>query len=62
MRKIWTTKRKTGKTGTNFMYWFQFDKTILVLHVFMSSLRLASARNFQSEHFDFRKSALGLPH
>ena len=67
LRKFWTNEPKTGKTGTNFMYFSQFDQICVVSHVFMSVLLHVSAQNFQSENFNcakeftFRKSALGLP-
>ena len=63
LRTFWTKLRKTGKTGTNFMYLSQFDKVFLVSHDYMSFLTHISVKNFQSELFDctkefaFRQSA-----
>ena len=33
--KFWTNERKTGNSGTNFMYLAQVDKVFQVSHVFM---------------------------
>ena len=43
LRKFWTNERKTGKTGTNFMYLSQFDKVFccLVAHVLSNFIKLS---------------------
>ena len=57
--KFWTKERKTGITGTNFMYLSQFDNLFFSFTCFlMFCVMHVSAQNFQSVHFDAQKNLL----